>query len=79
MLLLEKLKERFPHHHIQFMYDIACTLKKHLMVGKLFIFRVYPLLKTCSECWSDLRERTELAIPVFHAYGHKMACQVRYV
>ena len=32
VLLLEKLKERFPRHHMQFMYDIACTLKKHLML-----------------------------------------------
>ena len=32
VLLLEKLRERFPNRHIQFMYDVVCNLKKHLMV-----------------------------------------------
>ncbi|CAI8020679.1 hypothetical protein GBAR_LOCUS12350 [Geodia barretti] len=62
VLLLEKLREKFRNHHIQFMYDIACTLKKHLMnAGR-----------------RDLLETVELAIPVFHAYGHKMACQIEF-
>ena len=30
--LLEKLKEMYPDHTIQLMYDIACVLVKHLKV-----------------------------------------------
>ena len=28
---------------------------------------------------SELTDLFELAIPIFHAYGHKMECQVYYV
>ncbi|XP_066294857.1 uncharacterized protein [Branchiostoma lanceolatum] len=44
------------------MYDIACVLTAHL---------------EHAERW-DLLEAIELAIPIFHCYGHKSSCQILY-
>ncbi|XP_046861239.1 uncharacterized protein LOC124454475 isoform X2 [Xenia sp. Carnegie-2017] len=47
---------------IKIMYDIACTLKAHLMKnGK-----------------HDFVKRADYAIPVFHCYGHKSSCQIQF-
>ena len=32
VFMLEKLHQHFPNHSIQLMYDIACSLEKHLKV-----------------------------------------------
>ncbi|XP_065893420.1 uncharacterized protein [Dysidea avara] len=58
--LLEKLKDLYPNHSIQLMYDISCLLVKHLVANKR----------------TDLLEGFEFAIPVFHAYGHTSQCQI---
>ncbi|XP_046863813.1 uncharacterized protein LOC124457641 isoform X3 [Xenia sp. Carnegie-2017] len=47
---------------IKIMYDIACTLKAHLMKnGK-----------------HDFVKRADYSIPVFHCYGHKSLCQIQF-
>lgn len=38
---------------------------------------ILPLTQANSR--SDLTDCFELAIPIFHAYGHKMECQVHYL
>ncbi|XP_028403401.1 uncharacterized protein LOC114526098 [Dendronephthya gigantea] len=47
---------------VRVMYDIGCTLSSHLKKNH----RV------------DILERIDLAIPVFHCYGHKSSCQFSY-
>ncbi len=42
------------------MYDISCTLVRHLKASKNKI----------------LLDRVKFSIPSFHAYGHNAACQV---
>ncbi|XP_053401436.1 uncharacterized protein LOC123527517 [Mercenaria mercenaria] len=63
IFLLQKLMEECgSDDKICIMYDIACSLKRHLLIhGR-----------------TDIIQQVEFAIPVFHAYGHKMECQVLY-
>ena len=44
VFMLEKLHQHFPNHSIQLMYDIACSLEKHL---KVRWERRYVWLKMC--------------------------------
>ncbi len=46
------------------MYDICCMLLQHLKNSK---------------DGSALLDRIKFALPSFHAYGHKAACQVNYI
>ena len=32
VFLMERLKSRFPNHQIHLLYDVACTLERHLQV-----------------------------------------------
>ncbi|XP_028411455.1 uncharacterized protein LOC114534011 isoform X3 [Dendronephthya gigantea] len=47
---------------VKIMYDIACTLSAHLKKNEEH----------------TILGRIDLAIPVFHAYGHKSSCQVAF-
>ncbi|XP_063442474.1 uncharacterized protein LOC134722776 [Mytilus trossulus] len=44
------------------MYDIACSLESHLK----------------KQNDQSILDKVQFAIPIFHCYGHKMACQVLY-
>ncbi|XP_028417977.1 uncharacterized protein LOC114542684 isoform X2 [Dendronephthya gigantea] len=61
---LEKLKASISSNalNIVLMYDIACLLSNHLQVSDQ----------------GSLLSDTSLAIPIFHSYGHKASCQVKY-
>lgn len=59
--LLHQLMNDIPHDiELCIMYDIACMLVQHLRNKKEVA----------------LLERMKFALPSFHAYGHKPACQV---
>ncbi|XP_028416121.1 uncharacterized protein LOC114539705 [Dendronephthya gigantea] len=45
------------------LYDISCILHRHLQNSAEF---------------SDVLDHIDLAIPVFHVYGHKAECQIMY-
>ncbi|KAJ7375262.1 hypothetical protein OS493_002009 [Desmophyllum pertusum] len=61
---LKKLKESLPSNSLKvvLMYDIACILSRHL--------------KNSSQ--EELLSDVDLAIPIFHCYGHKASCQVQF-
>lgn len=62
--LLEELTQHVPAMtNIYVMYDIACTLVRHLKA---------------SRNGAHLLERIKFALPSFHAFGHNAACQVVY-
>ncbi|XP_072030630.1 uncharacterized protein [Amphiura filiformis] len=44
------------------LYDIACMLDRHIVCKNI----------------AHKYENIVLAVPIFHAYGHKMSCQVKY-
>ena len=59
--LLEELVQHVSTEtDIIIMYDIACTLVRHLK---------------SSRNGAHLLERLKFALPSFHAFGHNMACQ----
>ncbi len=59
--LVEELVRRIPTSvDMNIMYDISCTLVKHLKANK----------------YGYLLDRVKFSIPSFHAYGHNAACQV---
>lgn len=59
--LMHEVSQRIPSSvKVYMMYDIACTLVKHLN----------------AENDAFLLERWKFALPSFHAYGHNAACQV---
>lgn len=62
--LLKKLIEEKgdDSNPVHIMYDIACTLDSHLK----------------KHADASLLEKVKFSIPIFHAYGHKMRCQVLY-
>ncbi|XP_064633909.1 uncharacterized protein LOC135491738 [Lineus longissimus] len=62
VFLLKQLLETVGPHQLFVMYDVVCMLETHIK-------KHYPLLPI---------EEIKLAIPIFHCYGHKFACQVRY-
>ncbi len=77
--LLTQLRHKFPDHHIQLMYDVACTLRKHLEVCYFLLINcnsIIFIMHIQSTGQRDLLERTDFAVPIFHAYGHKLDCQV---
>ncbi|XP_028414296.1 uncharacterized protein LOC114537451 [Dendronephthya gigantea] len=61
---LEKLKAGISAESLNYvlMYDIACVLSNHLQ----------------GSGQQSLLSNTTLAIPIFHCYGHKASCQVKY-
>ena len=60
--LLQEISQHTPANVTMYiMYDIACTLAKHLKRN---------------EDHNDPLKRMILALPSFHAYGHNAACQV---
>ncbi|XP_078353471.1 uncharacterized protein LOC144638149 isoform X2 [Oculina patagonica] len=60
---IQKLKEELkPKGQIIVMYDVACILSKHIQNN---------------ESLSALAN-VPLAIPIFHCYGHKATCQVKF-
>lgn len=59
--LVEELVRRIPASvDMNIMYDISCTLVKHLKANKN----------------GFLLDHVQFSIPSFHAYGHNAACQV---
>ncbi|KAI8493215.1 hypothetical protein Bbelb_292190 [Branchiostoma belcheri] len=62
-LIDQLLKKADPHNiKLRVVYDIGCVLKSHLE-------RTGQV---------DLLSKINLAIPIFHLYGHKTPCQVLY-
>ena len=85
VFMLEELRQQFPTHHIQLMYDIACTLEstcrfaEKVYVCDKYIYSAHFIPNNLqANDRSDFADFFELAIPIFHAYGHKMECQVHY-
>jgi len=74
----------FPNQRINLMYDIACILKKHLMVTFILcpvhptLFTYYHAMYPVTQNSNQLGLLSDLtfAVPVFHAYGHNSSCQV---
>ncbi|XP_052096717.1 uncharacterized protein LOC127731911 [Mytilus californianus] len=63
--LLRKLLEEErsdDKDQLYIMYDIACSLESHLK----------------KQNDQSILDKTQFSIPIFHCYGHKMACQVLY-
>ncbi|XP_033743002.1 uncharacterized protein LOC117329255 [Pecten maximus] len=60
--LLQKMMEDHHDSQLCIMYDIACMLHNHLKKRER----------------NDILSNVQLAIPIFHCYGHKMACQLLY-
>jgi hypothetical protein len=58
--VLEDISEANNKSKIYVMYDIACTMQKHLQ----------SLNRT------DILDNVHLCLPTFHCYGHKVPCQV---
>ena len=77
--MLEALLESSNHSSdIHILYDVSCTLTKHLLVSTGCL-----CLMTCSYCEcsqnhgrTDILERFYFSVPVFHSYGHILECQV---
>lgn len=61
-LMQEMSQQISPDIQLYMMYDVACTLVKHLKLTK---------------DGSYLLDRWKFALPSFHAYGHNAACQVK--
>ena len=61
---LEKVLEssQVCHEEVHLLYDVACILYRHLQV-----YFVYCVLGR-----HDLLGYFQLAVPVFHSYGHKL-------
>lgn len=62
VFLLQKIVEDYRGADIHVLYDIACLLESHLKKHDM----------------TGILNEVKLSIPVFHCYGHKMACQVIY-
>jgi hypothetical protein len=59
---LEEIRKRPDNSSVIMLYDVACSLVRHLQNKRYF----------------DLLSFYKFAIPVFHSYGHKVNCQVEY-
>ncbi|XP_064622542.1 uncharacterized protein LOC135484790 [Lineus longissimus] len=60
--LLQQLMEKYGTSDISFMYDISCMFESYI-----------------KKHHSDISlDAVKMGIPIFHAYGHKWDCQVRY-
>ena len=53
------------------------SLRKEVCMVENVCYFIIPLTQANGR--SELTDLFELAIPIFHAYGHKMECQVYYV
>jgi hypothetical protein len=65
--LIEELLDHVKQHEksptdVFVLYDIACSLYKHLQ---------YHGQK-------GMLEKIHLSLPIFHSYGHKASCQIRF-
>ena len=63
------------------MYDIACTLSKHLKAREIFpmtfAFELHHIIQ--SQNRTDILDSAHLCLPAFHCYGHKVSCQASQV
>ncbi|XP_078659031.1 uncharacterized protein LOC144904191 isoform X1 [Branchiostoma floridae x Branchiostoma belcheri] len=64
VLLIQQLvlQAQLKNIRLRVVYDIGCVLEAHLKRTKQ----------------QDLLDRVNLAIPIFHLYGHKTPCQILY-
>lgn len=62
--MLEHIIQKHSHHdsEIFVMYDIACSLFRHLQAHSRL----------------DILGSLSLCLPTFHSYGHKVACQINF-
>ncbi|XP_065906278.1 uncharacterized protein [Dysidea avara] len=60
--MMHCLQQLFPSHDIKLLYDVSCTLQKHLQANSR----------------DDLLSVFHLAIPIFHCFGHKLSCQIQF-
>ena len=76
-LLLEMTQSYPTDVKIHVMYDIACTLKKHMEVSNMIFdtMSVLCIIFKRTGC-EEVLGRVEFALPSVHAYGHKPQCQV---
>ena len=84
MYLIDTILEKDNTSDMYVMYDIACTLQKHLKVRLLnevsyHLLIALPISKSgCVKLSGrdDLLNQVHLCLPSFHSYGHKASCQV---
>ena len=84
MYLIDTILEKHNNSDMYVMYDIACTLQKHLKVRLLndvsyHLLIALPISKSgCVKLSGrdDLFNQVHLCLPPFHSYGHKASCQV---
>ena len=76
--MMECLQRHFPNQQIKLLYDVSCTLRKHLQVCNEIVLKcAHACFNTQANSRDDLLAIFQLAIPIFHCYGHKLKCQVR--
>ncbi len=76
--MLEQLLDFTQHYKkVHVLYDVACSLSKHLEVRFKIINILFHFYNKQNQGRHDLNKFFEFAVPVFHAYGHKVDCQVR--
>ena len=77
--MMECLQRNYPNQQIKLLYDVSCTLKKHLQVCDrviMCLLGIQEVYTSQASCRDDLLSVFQLAIPIFHCYGHKLKCQV---
>ncbi|XP_076099472.1 uncharacterized protein LOC143068950 isoform X2 [Mytilus galloprovincialis] len=62
VFLIELLLSANKDKHLHISYDIACLLKRHLEKAGR----------------NDILQKLTFSIPIFHCYGHSIACQILY-
>ena len=76
---LEYIKQHCPEDSkVYLLYDVACALKRHLKVlsNVYIIFKLFLMIMVQNHNKTELLDFFSLAVPVFHAYGHKLNCKV---
>ena len=77
--MLERLLESSQGYgKVNILYDVACTLSKHLEVSAFKSNGISSLhcIINRIEAGKIFHIFFDFAIPVFHSYGHKVDCQV---
>ncbi|XP_046862985.1 uncharacterized protein LOC124456634 [Xenia sp. Carnegie-2017] len=54
--------DQSPGVDLKIMYDIGCVLSSHLKANKRH----------------DILSKVSISVPIFHCYGHKASCQVKF-
>ena len=83
---LEYIKQHCPEDSkVYLLYDVACALQRHLKVQSnvcCTVHQLFPIIiyirMLQNHNKTELLDYFKLAVPVFHAYGHKTSCQVSY-